>query len=87
MIKVIKDKIIPKELILSSAAYLKKALRRQRHLCHITGSDLIKGGDGQYYVLEDNLRCPSGVCTCLKTERSLKELFLNYQKTRGETCL
>jgi uncharacterized circularly permuted ATP-grasp superfamily protein len=46
--------------------------------CH-TGSDLIKGGDGQYYVLEDNLRCPSGVSYMLEN-RSLKELFLNYLK-------
>jgi uncharacterized circularly permuted ATP-grasp superfamily protein len=75
MIKVIKDKIIPKELILSSAAYLKKALRRQRHLCHITGSDLIKGGDGQYYVLEDNLRCPSGVSYMLENREILKRTF------------
>jgi uncharacterized circularly permuted ATP-grasp superfamily protein len=52
MIKVIKDKIIPKELILSSCIF--EAVRRlyaaKRHWCHITGSDLIKGGDGQYYA-------------------------------------
>jgi uncharacterized circularly permuted ATP-grasp superfamily protein len=75
MIKSHKDKIIPKELILSSAAYLKQleGTPPKDIWCHI-GSDLIKGGDGQYYVLEDN-RCPSGVSYMLKTERSLKELF------------
>jgi uncharacterized circularly permuted ATP-grasp superfamily protein len=53
MIKIIKDKIIPKELILSSAAYLKQleGFTPPKDIwCHITGSDLIKGGDGQYYV-------------------------------------
>ncbi|HEV3023302.1 MAG TPA: circularly permuted type 2 ATP-grasp protein, partial [Pirellulales bacterium] len=29
--------------------------------CHITGTDLVRDTDGQIYVLEDNLRCPSGV--------------------------
>ena len=29
--------------------------------CHITGTDLVRDGDGQIYVLEDNLGCPSGV--------------------------
>jgi uncharacterized circularly permuted ATP-grasp superfamily protein len=48
--------------------------------CHITGSDLIKGGDGQYYVLEDNLRCPSGVSYMLENREILKKLFLNYSK-------
>jgi uncharacterized circularly permuted ATP-grasp superfamily protein len=66
MIKVIKDKIIPKELIIS-AAYLKQLEGfTPPKTCHITGSDLIKGGDGQYYVLEDNLRCPSGVSYMLE---------------------
>jgi uncharacterized circularly permuted ATP-grasp superfamily protein len=48
MIKIIsKYKIIPKELILSSAAYLKQLEGFTPDIwCHITGSDLIKGGDG-----------------------------------------
>jgi uncharacterized circularly permuted ATP-grasp superfamily protein len=88
MIKVIKDKIIPKELILSSASYLKQleGFTPPKDIwCHITGSDLIKGGDGQYYVLEDNLRCPSGVYM-LENREILKRTFLNYSKT-SETCL
>jgi uncharacterized circularly permuted ATP-grasp superfamily protein len=43
--------------------------------CHITGSDLIKGGDGQYYVLEDNIRCPSGVSYMLENREILKRTF------------
>ena len=37
--------------------------------CHITGTDLVRDGDGQIYVLEDNLRCPSGVSYVLRTAR------------------
>lgn len=76
--KVLKDKIIPKELILSSVSYLKQlqGFKPPKDIwCHITGSDLIKGGDGQYYVLEDNLRCPSGVSYMLENREILKRTF------------
>ncbi len=36
---------------------------------HITGVDIIRNSDGDYYVLEDNLRTPSGSPTCWKTAR------------------
>jgi uncharacterized circularly permuted ATP-grasp superfamily protein len=51
--------------------------------CHITGSDLIKGGDGQYYVLEDNLRCPSGVSYMLENREILKRTFPELFKKLG----
>ncbi|QXP54588.1 circularly permuted type 2 ATP-grasp protein [Cellulophaga sp. HaHa_2_95] len=76
--KVLKDKIIPKEMIFSSISYLKEleGFKPPRDIwCHITGSDLIKGGDGQYYVLEDNLRCPSGVSYMLENREILKRTF------------
>ena len=76
--KVLKDKIIPKEMIFSSVSYLKEleGFKPPKDIwCHITGSDLIKGGDGQYYVLEDNLRCPSGVSYMLENREILKRTF------------
>lgn len=76
--KVIKDKIIPKELILSSATYLKQCVGLKPPLdvwSHITGTDLIRGGDGSFYVLEDNLRCPSGVSYMLENREILKRTF------------
>ncbi|NRD23622.1 circularly permuted type 2 ATP-grasp protein [Winogradskyella litoriviva] len=76
--KVLKDKIIPKEMILSSVSYLKEleGFKPPKDIwCHITGSDLIKGGDGKYYVLEDNLRCPSGVSYMLENREILKRTF------------
>ncbi|WP_179007227.1 circularly permuted type 2 ATP-grasp protein [Winogradskyella forsetii] len=75
---VFKDKIIPKEMILSSVSYLKELVgfKPPKDIwCHITGSDLIKGGDGKYYVLEDNLRCPSGVSYMLENREILKRTF------------
>ena len=43
--------------------------------CHITGTDLVRDGDGQFYVLEDNLRCPSGVSYVLENRQLMKQTF------------
>src|SRR5690606_6921649 len=46
---------------------------------HVTGTDLVRDSDGQIYVLEDNLRCPSGVSYVLENreimKRTLPEVF------------
>jgi uncharacterized circularly permuted ATP-grasp superfamily protein len=42
---------------------------------HITGTDLIRGDDGEFMVLEDNLRCPSGVSYMLENRELLKRTF------------
>jgi len=76
--KVFKDKIIPKELILSSATFLKQCeglKPPEKVWAHITGSDLIRNSDGQFYVLEDNLRTPSGVSYMLENREILKRTF------------
>lgn len=76
--KVLKDKIIPKELVLSSASYLKECIGLtppEKVWSHISGTDLIRGGDGKFYVLEDNLRCPSGVSYMLENREILKRTF------------
>jgi uncharacterized circularly permuted ATP-grasp superfamily protein len=43
--------------------------------CHITGSDLVRHSDGQIYVLEDNLRVPSGVSYMLENRDLMKRTF------------
>ncbi len=76
--KVLKDKIIPKELVFSSSTFLKQCMGLkppENVWCHITGTDLIRGGDGQFHVLEDNLRCPSGVSYMLENREILKRTF------------
>jgi len=75
---ILKSGVIPREVVLSAASY-----RRQCHglnpprgvWCHVTGTDLVRGGDGQYYVLEDNLRVPSGVSYVLENREVLKRIF------------
>jgi uncharacterized circularly permuted ATP-grasp superfamily protein len=43
--------------------------------CHVTGTDLVRHRDGQIYVLEDNLRCPSGVSYVLENRAVMKSMF------------
>jgi uncharacterized circularly permuted ATP-grasp superfamily protein len=43
--------------------------------CHISGLDLVRDGNGTWRVLEDNLRCPSGVAYFLENRRVMKRIF------------
>ena len=76
--KILKDGVIPAEVILSAASYRKQChgLNPPRGVwCHITGTDLVRDRDGLYYVLEDNLRVPSGVSYVLENREVLKRIF------------
>jgi uncharacterized circularly permuted ATP-grasp superfamily protein len=76
--KIVKDGIIPGELIFSGKCYLKQCqgLDPPKGVwCHITGTDLVRDSNGQIYVLEDNLRCPSGVSYVLENREVMKRTF------------
>lgn len=84
--KILKDKVVPKELIFSSKNYCKSMTDFVPYggiYVHISGTDVIRHKDGEFYVLEDNLRCPSGVSYVLSnrmaTKRILPKLFFNSQ--------
>jgi uncharacterized circularly permuted ATP-grasp superfamily protein len=75
---ILRDGILPREKILSAASYraVCAGLKPPRNIwCHITGTDLIRDQDGLFYVLEDNLRCPSGVSYVLANRQVLKRTF------------
>ena len=76
--KIIRDGIVPAHVIESSKGFRKQCvgMNPPRGVwCHITGTDLVPHGDGQIYVLEDNLRCPSGVSYVLENRHLMKSLF------------
>ena len=84
--KIIKQGIVPLDLISSSANYLHQMVGVDPPggvYNHISGTDLIKHADGNYYVLEDNIRCPSGVsyviCNRTALKRALFGVFNHYQ--------
>ncbi|MFN4065864.1 MAG: circularly permuted type 2 ATP-grasp protein [Thermosynechococcus sp.] len=76
--KIIRDGVIPRELIESAKGYLRPChdLNPPGGIwCHITGTDLVRDRDGTFYVLEDNLRCPSGISYVLENRRVMKSTF------------
>lgn len=82
--KILSDGVIPSEVIYSSKGYLKPCLGLKPPggiWCHITGTDLVRDRDGQWYVLEDNLRCPSGVSYVLENRRVMKSTFPQVFRT------
>ena len=83
--KILKDKVVPAELIAKSVNFRKECIGMKPRYdvwAHICGTDLIRDTDGRFYVLEDNLRVPSGVSYMLEnrqvTKRVFPELFENY---------
>lgn len=82
--KILKDKVLPKDLIETAVSYQKacQGLRPPKNIwIHITGTDLIRDNAGTFFVLEDNLRCPSGVSYMLENRAVLKRTFSNSFKT------
>jgi len=76
--KIIHDGIIPREIIESGAGFLKQCVGlnpRNRIWNHITGTDLVRDKNGQMLVLEDNLRCPSGVSYVIENRLIMKRIF------------
>ena len=76
--QILKDKIIPAELIASCPHYTREVHGIQvPHdiYVHISGIDLIRGDDGRFYILEDNLRTPSGVSYMLENREVTKRIF------------
>ncbi len=76
--RIVSDGVIP-AFVLESAAGLREqcmGFEPPRGIwCHVSGSDLIRDDKGQFYVLEDNMRCPSGVSYVLENRQVLKRTF------------
>ncbi|QEK52691.1 circularly permuted type 2 ATP-grasp protein [Pedobacter aquae] len=75
---ILKDKIIPMEMVFSCPHYLREMHNLQvphELFVHIAGIDIIRDADGTFYVLEDNLRTPSGVSYMLENREITKRIF------------
>lgn len=75
---ILHDKIVPAELVASCPHYMREVAGIQvPHdiFIHISGIDLIRGDNGVFYVLEDNLRTPSGVSYMLENREITKRIF------------
>ncbi len=83
--RIIKDGVFPAEVLEKSVNFRPQCVGVDPPLgiwAHICGSDLVRDADGTIYVLEDNLRVPSGVSYMLEnrlvTKRVFPELFEHY---------
>lgn len=83
--RVLRDGIVPRALIYSSAHYEREAIgiRPPRDtFVHVSGIDIVRDADGTFFVLEDNLRTPSGISYVLENrdvlKRAFPRLFDNY---------
>jgi uncharacterized circularly permuted ATP-grasp superfamily protein len=82
---ILRQRAVPPEIVLSSPLYTREVegLPAPHGIhCHIGGIDLVRDQKGEFYVLEDNLRTPSGVSYVLANrhvmKRVLPDLFAGY---------
>lgn len=84
--QILKDEVIPRYYV-ENAKHYRPEFRGvdvpADIYIHICGSDMIKGADGTYYVLEDNGRCPSGASYLLENRNALKRAFPEIFNTLG----
>jgi uncharacterized circularly permuted ATP-grasp superfamily protein len=76
--RIIKDKVFPAEVLADSVNFRSQCVGinpPSRVWAHICGSDLVRDKDGTLYVLEDNLRIPSGVSYMLENRLVIKRVF------------
>lgn len=76
--KILKDGVIPVDLILGARHFRRECMGMSVPLdvyVHVCGTDLIRDRDGNYLVLEDNLRSPSGVSYVLENRLAMQNVF------------
>ena len=83
---VLKDRVVPRRVVVSSSAHVTAAYGVQPAngvRVHVSGIDLIRDEQGEFRVLEDNLRTPSGVSYVIENRRAmgrvLPELFAQHR--------
>jgi uncharacterized circularly permuted ATP-grasp superfamily protein len=76
--RILREKRVPAELVFSASHFRREMMGitpARGVYAHIVGTDIVRGGDGEYYVLEDNLRSPSGVSYMLENRTVMKRIF------------
>ncbi len=76
--RILNDRVIDPELVLGATFFRREMIGMEPPggiYVHVVGTDLIRGADGQFMVLEDNARNPSGVSYVLQCRSVLKRVF------------
>jgi uncharacterized circularly permuted ATP-grasp superfamily protein len=84
--KVLKDKVVPASLILGAKHFRREFMNfsvPRGIYVHICGTDLIRDAGGNYLVLEDNLRCPSGASYMIENRAAMRRAFPQVFQSYG----
>jgi len=84
--KCLKDKILPPALVLGAKHFRREFMNftvPRGIYVHICGTDLIRDAQGNYLVLEDNLRCPSGASYMIENRSAMRRAFPNLFSSYG----
>ena len=76
--QILADGVVPRRLVTTATQFRRPAVGIQPAngvRVHVAGIDLVRGGDGRYYVLEDNLRTPSGISYVIENRRTMARVF------------
>lgn len=76
--QIVNDEVVPRAILDTAQSFRPQCVGLnppRRIWCHVTGTDLVRDKDGTVYVLEDNLRCPSGVSYVLQSRFVMKRSF------------
>lgn len=76
--QIINEGIVPRELVESASGFVPQCMGLKPFhdvWCHVTGTDLVRDNSGAVFVLEDNLRVPSGVSYVLQNRAMMKKNF------------
>ncbi len=79
--QILNDRIVPRHLVVRAPHFRREVVGvdvpHDRYV-HIVGTDLVRDGDGNYLVLEDNLRSPSGVSYVLANRTAMSRIFPDW---------
>ena len=84
--KILKDGIVPRDLVLGNKNYCSQMEGIDVPFgtyVHVNGTDLVRGDDGQFVVLEDNARCPSGVSYVVENRHLMQRSFPDLMSNIG----
>jgi uncharacterized circularly permuted ATP-grasp superfamily protein len=77
---ILRDGVIPKQIVWEAAHFRPEFMHfdvPRNVYIHICGTDLVRDREGNYLVLEDNARCPSGVSYVIENRQTMKRVFPN----------
>jgi uncharacterized circularly permuted ATP-grasp superfamily protein len=84
--RILRDRVIPPELVFGARHFRREMVGidvPQGVYVHVTGTDLVRDDKGEYFVLEDNVRSPSGVSYMLENRQAMKRTFAGMFERYG----